>query len=634
MTIGPAAADDCHHEPVRVMRERGEGSASSCVAITHRSLQLCLVIVLLLLCLASPAFATISYRVSLAQPESHRFRVTMTIPHASVGSTFAIPAWNALYQVRDFAHRIREVRVQGNASGRPQFTSTKLDNQTWRIDSTESNTGPAAPETVVDYSIEWDDPGPFNTQLNAHHAFINLAEILMYVPDRRGEDVSVEFLDLPAGWRCAAELASGAGDNSFVARSYDALVDAPVEVGLFDDFSFESGGARIHVVVDSNDWNKGRLQGALERITGYELNLMAGPPFDNARKEYTFFFHIGPGNDANGGGMEHSNCTAVASGTEDSAIAIAAHEFFHAWNVKRIRPQALEPVDFTKEQPTRALWFAEGVTSTYAAYTLERTGLWSKSQFFNDLANQITELESRPAHKWQSVEESSLDAWFEKYPLYNAPDRSISYYTKGQIDGVLLDLAIRDATENHSSLDDVLRRMNAEYPLQHRFYNESEGIRGVVEEVTGKSFADFFRRYVSGSDDIPYDSFLALAGLELRTQTAKTADIGFWPSTAFETNLVVSELEPGGPAEAAGLRDGDVVLEVNGKPATRDDAAALRYHSPGETIHLRVRRDDRELVVSYQLGVRSESIYMISEMAHPTERQRHIREGILRGTTD
>ena len=181
--------------------------------------------------------------------------------------------------------------------------------------------------------------------------------------------------------------------------------------------------------------------------------------------------------------MEHANCTAIGSGSVEGAIAVAAHEFFHAWNVKRIRPQTLEPVDFTKEQYTRALWFAEGITSTYAAYTLERSGLWPKEKFYADLAAQISDLDSRPARLWQSVEESSLDAWLEKYDEYRLPDRSISYYNKGQIVGEMLDLAIRNATVNRKSLDDVMRRMNDEYANKGKLYDDSNGVRAAAEEV-------------------------------------------------------------------------------------------------------------------------------------------------------
>jgi predicted metalloprotease with PDZ domain len=478
---------------------------------------------------ARPASATIQYRVSLAQPERHLLGVSIAIPVEGREVTLAMPAWNALYRIEDFAHRVRDVTALCRSVDAVPATVRKLDKQTWRI-SLSSACQPSDHNTFeIHYSTEWDDPGPFNSQLNASHAFINLAEILMYVPDRRAEDTSVAFENLPGGWRTAAELSAADKPHTYAAASYDKLVDAPVEAGKFDQFEFDGEGAHFRVVVDSDgsEWNRRELEQGLKRITTYELQLMGGAPFDPPRHEYTFIFHVGPEDDSEGGGMEHANSTAIAMRSVDTAIPIAAHEFFHVWNVKRIRPRSLEPVDYAKEQYTRALWFAEGVTCSYASYTLVRTGLWTRDTFYEDLASQIGELESHSARQWQSAEESSLDAWFEKYDGYNEPDRSISYYNKGQILGVMLDLAIRDATDNHKSLDDVVRRMNVEYAEQGKFYDDSEGIRAAVEEVAGKSFQDFFRRYVSGTDEIPYNDFLGIAGLQVKSATPAQAGASY-----------------------------------------------------------------------------------------------------------
>ena len=255
--------------------------------------------------------------------------------------------------------------------------------------------------------------------------------------------------------------------------------------------------------------------------------------------------------------------------------------------MKRIRPQALEPVDYTKEQYTRALWFAEGVTSTYGAYALERPDLWTKSQFYDDLAAQISELESRPAHKWQSVEESSLDAWLEKYDDYNSPDRSISYYNKGQIDGVLLDLAIRDATDNHKSLDDVLRAD------ERRICEAGQVLRRKrwASRVPSKKWPARVSRIFSaallrGTDEIPYDDFLSAAGLELKVETTKTADLGFWPGRDSGKGISVSDLESGSAAEAAGLRDGDLILPPREKSKPREFSEWLRNRAPGDPLNL------------------------------------------------
>ena len=558
----------------------------------------------------------------------------MTIPRPASGMKIAIPAWNAVYEVRDFAYRVRDVEASSlTGSGTPgeKLAIRKLDKQTWEIRSARDANDGGLSSWTVRYSITWDEPGPFTSQLNSKHAFVNFAEVLMYIPDRRGEDVAVAFDDVPAGWRAAAQLPAGSTPNSFSASSYDTLVDAPVEIGKFEEFGFDEGDAHFRVVVDAREWRRDRLEDSLRRITSYELKLM-GTPF----REYTFFFHIGPYPESGGGGMEHANCTAIGATSVESAVTIAAHEFFHAWNVKRIRPQTLEPVDFTKEQYTRALWFAEGVTSTYAAYTLERSGIWPKERFYADLASQISELDSRPARRWQSVEESSLDAWLEKYDDYHQPDRSISYYNKGQIVGEMLDLAIRDATDNHKSLDDVMRRMNDEYAKKGKYYDDSDGIRAVAEEVAGTSFEDFFQRYVAGTDEISYDKFLGSAGLELKSQTVKMAELGFWtaggrsPSSA----VTVSQVVPGSSAETAGLLTGDVLLELNGEAVPPYLTGRMRLHSPGEIIKLRVKRDTKEMDISFALGSNDVNNYSISEVSHATDKQKRIREGWLRGTVN
>jgi predicted metalloprotease with PDZ domain len=640
---------------------------------------------------AASAHATIRYEISLAHPEQHLFHVTVRIPVNPVSSdvTVAMPAWTALYQVRDFAYRLRDLHVippnggvtpgptaggapspqpnaaagslptNGGASLLPmnggglKCVPRKLDKQTWRIGAVSScaltQQSQAAPMLTLQYAIEWDDPGPFSSQLDSDHAFLNFAEVLLYLPDRRAEDVAVRFDDVPASWRAIAELpapvfflmpnpSANTVPNSFAAASYDALTDAPVEISKFDELQFDNDGAHFRVAVDAGNtvngnaapWDKPALEESLRRITHYELRLMGGSPF----KEYTFLFHIGPYAHVGGGGMEHSNSTAIAAPTTQAAVEIAAHEFFHAWNVKRIRPQTLEPVDYTKEQFTRALWFAEGVTSAYASYTLERTGIWSKERFYSDLADQISDLESRPARKWQSAEESSLDAWFEKYGAYNAPDRSVSYYDKGQLLGVLLDLAIRDATDNHKSLDDVLRRMNVEYAQAGKYYDDSAAIRAVVEEVAGKSFEEFFSRYVSGTDDIPYDKFFSIAGLQLNLQSVPSADLGFEESSPFEHAPVVSAVESGGPAEAAGLHEGDVVSSVNGKSVASGGQGLLENAQGGSPLRLRIDRDGEALEVDYTVGTHNEVRAAISESHSADQRQRRIREGVLRSSTD
>lgn len=500
---------------------------------------------------ALPAGATIRYRISLAHPEQHFFNVTMTIPRAESGTEVALPAWNALYQIRDFAYRVEDVQASESGNGTTAWRVTKLTKDTWKLtDAQNGSAGAPSSQVDVEYRIFWDDPGPFDSQLNAHHGFVNFAEVLMYLPQRRDEDVRVEFANVPVGWKTTAELHTGGAENSYSALGYDALVDAPAELGEFEETQFTENGARYRVVIDGDASEESSLVDGLRRIVGYETTLMRGAPFE----EYLFLFHIGPYEEAGGGGMEHMNCTAIGAPSAAGAVRIAAHEFFHLWNVKRIRPASLQPVDYSTEQCTRALWFAEGVTSAYASYALLRSGIWNRAAFYDDLAGQIADLDSRPARRWKSVEEASLDAWLEKYDFYARPDISISYYNKGQIVGDMLDLTVRDATDNRASLDDVMRRMNTEYAEKGKFYDDSAGVRGAAEEVAGRSLTDFFSRYVSGTTEIPYNELLALVGLQLRTTQQATAELGFTLAATRMGDPWLRRLRPADPPKGRASR--------------------------------------------------------------------------------
>jgi len=579
---------------------------------------------------ARPAHATIDYTVSIAHPERHIFDVTMRIPNARNPLTLQMPAWNALYQIRDFSSHMMQVRARDDENH--ELPLVKLDKQTWQVD--------AAGVVTISYPIYWDEAGPFASQLNPEHAFLNLAMILLYVPDRRAEDTRLKFDGVPDSWRIAVELdpaAKSAGSNgsTYVAPSYDALVDAPVEIGVFDEFRIEAGHRPIRIVVHGDEGDRGKLSDALKRIVDYQASLMGGAPF----REYMFLFHVGP--NFGGGGMEHSNCTAIAADIPAQLPSYSAHEFFHTWNVKRIRPQSLEPVDYTKEMWTKSLWFAEGVTNTYGAYTLVRTGLWSTQQFYTSLAGQINELQSRPAHRWQSVEQSSLDAWYEKYPLYMRPEESISYYNKGELVGWALDITIRDRTNNRASLDDVLRTLNVEYAQRGRFYNGSEDIRAVAEREIRKAapdadadLRDFFAQYVSGTSEIPFSSILERAGLAIRDIVQHRASMGFTIARDGGGAFTVGALERESAASQSGLDEGDILIALNGEAIPRSLDRWLRDHQPEERVTVKIRRAGKEMEFSFPLGGSTDGAYQITELPDATEKQSRIRTGILRGATD
>ena len=285
---------------------------------------------------------------------------------------------------------------------------------------------------------------------------------------------------------------------------------------------------------------------------------------------------------------------------------LTAHEFFHLWDVKRIRPQSLEPVDYTKENYTRALWFSEGVDTTAGNIILLRAGLLDEPRYLKGLAAEIGELERRPAHLTQSAEESSLDAWLEKYEYYRLPSRSISYYNKGYLLGVLLDLQVREATHGSASLRDVLQWMNRNYARQGKFFPDSDGVRQAAEAVSHTNLGWFFQKYVAGTDEIPWDDFFKTVGLHLVARTISVANVEFVAPRNLNATPVVAAITPGSAAQRAGLALGDVILEVNGRPADADFEERLAELRPGEKLHLRVRNSDGEHELHWKLASREQ----------------------------
>jgi len=302
--------------------------------------------------------------------------------------------------------------------------------------------------------------------------------------------------------------------------------------------------------------------------------------------------------------------------------------------VKRIRPQLLEPIDYVHGNDTRDLWFCEGLTSTYGELALLRAGLISRKTFYAHLAYQITELQSRPARFFQSVEESGLEAWFEKYTDYFRPEGSISYYNKGELLGFLLDLAIRHATGNAAGLDDVMRRLNEEFARRGRFYTDSDLPRVMAQVAPGYSGLEaFFADYVRGTRELDYPVYLGYAGLELESQGPRSARLGFVASVNSTGEVRVDYVERRSAAAQAGLAQGDILQKMNGQPLHDSPSDLLSQLKPGEGIKFEVRSDGAPREVEYRLEATAGTTFRVQEISNPSAEQVRIREGWLRGKT-
>jgi predicted metalloprotease with PDZ domain len=561
----------------------------------------------------------------------------MDIPRAMPGTEIQIPAWNNLYQIRDFAKNVQG--LDARCDGQPAEWG-RLDLNTWL--------GPNRPCAHLEfhYAVYAREAGPFSSLLDSEHAFLNFATLLLYLPQERERPARISLL-LPPGWKLAT-LLTAEGDE-FSARNYDALVDSPAEAGHFDEYTYTQefqspfsppGSAakratfRVIVHAETADHPGERLLESIQKITATETALMQDLPFER----YTFILHFTREAGVSGG-MEHREGTAItvpASQLRDRSTYlqdVIAHEFFHAWNVKRIRPQALEPIDYIHGNDTRDLWFCEGVTSTYTELALLRAGLINREKFYARVAAAIQGLQERDARRFQSAETSGREAWFEKYPDYGRPDRSISYYNKGQLLGFLLDLGMRNASHNQAGLDDLMRSLNRDFAQQGRFYTLAD-IRAIVLKLAPSFGMDrFLTDYVQGTQELDYATYLGYGGLRLATTVAETPAPGFALSRTPGELTQVDSVEEESSAQRAGLRAGDVLLEVDGEALAIGAEAALPRWRAGQEVALQVARAGQNQVVKFRIGVSHQVSYRVEEDTQAQPDQLRVREGWLKGET-
>jgi predicted metalloprotease with PDZ domain len=568
--------------------------------------------------------------------DSHLVHVAMTIPGAGAGTRIQFPAWNALYEIRDFVKDVQSLKAECDGrSVNPQ----RVDLDTW--------SGP--PSTCANltfrYSVFADEDGPYDAMLNSQHAFLNLALILFYLPKERLRSAQIDF-EIPPGWKLTT-LLDGSGLN-FTAENYDALVDSPVDAGHFEEHDYtqpftatdgnppQTKQAMIRVIIDANpeDYSAQKILNSLQKITQTETGLMQDLPFDR----YAFILQF-PRDGGSTGGMEHRNGAAIsipASSIRNDASYldnVAAHEFFHLWNVKRIRPQALEPVDYVNGNDTRDLWFCEGVTNTYAELVLLRAGLIDRKTFYDRVVNAIQLLESRPARRDQSAETSGREAWLEKYSDYNRIDRSVSYYNKGELLGYLLDLGMRHASGNRAGLDDLLRRLDQDFARKGRFYTLSDLVAIVKQLAPAFDIDHFVAEDVQGTAELDYATYLEYAGIKLTRAETDLAEPGFTSVRNSDGQLEVDSVTDGSGAERGGLLAGDVLISADRKALpTRRENGLPDWHA-GQLVDLQVQRHDQLLDLTVSIDTNREKSFAIDQDAKASSEQLAVRNGWLKGVT-
>jgi len=596
----------------------------------------------------------IAYTVSMPRPHTHLLEVEIGIKHGpnepeAKEEVLVLPVWTpGSYLIREFERHVQDFTAIDSA-GRP-LGWEKSNKDSWRVVTN------GAREWHASYRVYANELSVRTSEVNSDHAFWNNATLLMYLDGFLKAPATLRIL-APEPWKVATGLPPVPGaKNTFRAENFDILYDSPVEVSNFKTISFEVKGVPHRIVIDgAGNYDPEKMRADVKKIVETEVELMGGEvPYH----DYTFILHL---RSNTGGGLEHLNSTALgyprfgfgpepkeregvnsagpnaaSTRTYRGFLSLVAHEFFHLWNVKRIRPDALGPFDYTKENYTRSLWVAEGITDYYARLVLRRAGLITDKEFLKESARAFQNLQERPGRLVMSAEEASFDSWIKYYRQdENSVNSQVDYYDKGAILGLLLDLEIRRQSHNAKSLDDVMRYLYAEFFMKNRNYTP-EDFRKACELMAGASLEQFFAKYVRGREELDYDTALSSAGLRLDntvtsdgSKAVAKAYLGAELAQEGE-RLLVKRVYAGSPAYEQGLNAGDQIVALNNMRASKEffDARLAEKH-PGDLLNLSIFRADDLSLLLLKLGGRVDATYRILPVDKPSDEQKRIYQSWL-----
>ena len=561
----------------------------------------------------------IRYTLCPIDPAAHRYEVHCTVAApAPDGQRFALPAWiPGSYLIRDFARHI--IGIRATASGSP-VPLRKLDKHTWQAPSLK----PGEPLTVSIDVYAW-DLSVRGAHLDPTHAFFNGTSVFLQVVGQEDSPCLVELQPPPGAtyrdWQVATAMplakgvpgsANRQGFGLYRCANYDELIDHPVEMGRFTRIAFKACGVPHEVVISGrHDADGQRLATDLQRICEWQIRFFGEPA---PMQRYVFLATaLGDGY----GGLEHRASTALLCSRHDLPypgmaglnegyrrfLGLCSHEYFHTWNIKRIKPKAFIPFDLTRENYTTLLWAFEGFTSYYDDLALLRSGVIDIADWLELVAKTISNIERTPGRHRQSLAESSFDAWSKFYrPDENTPNAVVSYYTKGALLALTLDLTLRSKSQGKTSLDDVMRALWQQHGLTGVGIDETT-IRTIAEKLAGIDLRRFFADYVDGTRELPLKKRLAEFGIRLdwTGETAKTPSLGV-KTTPNGNEVKLATVFDGSAAQKAGLAAGDVLLAIDGlrvSPETLEKALSRRQ--PGESITIHAFRHDELIETTLRL---------------------------------
>ncbi|MEB3126379.1 MAG: M61 family metallopeptidase [Synechococcales bacterium] len=576
---------------------------------------------------------SISYQVTMFSPQSHLFEVTLRVDGwRSPTLDLIMPVWTpGSYLIREYARHLQDFSAKGE--GTQPLLWQKMTKNHWQVGTEDIHS------IIVQYRIFANELTVRTNHLDNTHGYFNGAAMFFFVPGYEYYPMELTIVPPYSHWSITTALSSlhsaePGQPQTFLVPDFNTLVDSPVEVGEHHCFSFYAIGKPHQLVV----WGKGNLNADhliedMQKIIRVESDLFGGLPYDH----YLFFLHL---TSRGYGGLEHKDCCSLIYqrfGFRDRHkyhrfIQLVAHEFFHLWNVKRIRPQFTtreippNPLDFSysEENYTPCLWFSEGTTSYYDGLIPLRAGIYDAKTYLTYLSQEITHYLTKPGRLVQPLTESSFDAWIKLYrPDANSANSQISYYLKGEMVSLVLDLFIRSRHQNRHSMDDVLRQMWCQYGVTQTPFTHAQ-LLSVIEVVAGTDLSDFFHRYLFTTEELPLSTYLNLFGLNLQSN-GDDAHRPPYLGVNFEMDggkEVVKSVDYGSPAWVAGIDSEDEIVAVDGLRITaRQFANRLLDYKPGDVVTLSLFHQDSLCTLRVTLAEHQPNSYHLVPVTDPSEGQ-------------
>lgn len=568
---------------------------------------------------------SINYAISFANPATHYCEIEINFSNINSDAvTLFLPVWTpGSYMIREFARQVQNTEAFSSSGEKLNMYKTRKNH--WAVETK------GAKSFTVKYKVYCNELTVRTSEINEEHAFINCSNVFMSAKGMENEKCSVKINPHP-NWKKISTGLEKIGDNLYEADNYDILADSPIEIGNQNILEFEISGIKHYICLTGRgNYDDETLIRDFKRIAEVQINFFGGMPY----KHYTYICHLV---EKGGGGLEHLNSFAVQfprwsfqdEKSYNQFLGLVSHEFFHLWNVKRIRPAELGPFDYDNENHTFGLWEAEGWTSIYDNIFIRRCGVLDNKEYYEFIEREVNDIMRFQGRFNQTLFESSYDTWIKYYRQdENSKNSTVSYYTKGALVALILNIEIITSSNCEKSLDDALKALWEDYKKDPTKGFTNDRIKQICEDLAGKDLSEFWNKYLTGLDELPLFDYFKKAGLSVKNanENLVTFDIETAPANG---KVIISKVFDGGCGYAGGLNNGDEIIAIDNIRIEKDYEKMLKQFKYGDKVKVLINRKGfvKEFSIKLTPAIPKYEIY---EMENMSEEQKKVLNKWLLG---